>query len=708
MSIAFGFHPLAVAISLLLAALLTWWTYRRTTPPVSTLRRGTLIALRWSALSLVLLLLAEPVIRTVVHTSRIPIVAVLFDTSRSLSDSVHPGKDFSESIRQAYEQIERAVDGADVETFSFGSDVAPWIPTADSISFDGGRTDIAAALESIRSKYAGRPLRGVVLVSDGRFNTGSNPLYVAERFPAPIHTVVVGDTATYRDLRIERIATNEIGYVDREMPVQVTLHVKGFPGERVHVALSGSHMTASESDVVLPETEAEINVDLTMTPSVEGFQRFSALVDTLAGERTTANNRMSFSVRVVRRKLTVMFLAAGPSPDVAALRETLSADPDLDIDAHTQRSATEWYGGPPPQSFDSFDLVVLAGYPGRQSNPAVLESIQASAKPVLFLLDRTTDLRLVREELGAVLPATVQTIRQGFVEASPVETAVGRTHPILNLPGPIDRLPPLSYSSSRWEPTPDAKTLATVAIRGVTLDDPLLVVRSRGGTRSAAILGSGVWRWRNVPGDLSDLDEVFPELVSNLLQWLTTTSDDRPVRVTPAEELFDGADNVQFTGEIYDESLDPIPDASLTLSVTDPTGSTFDYRMEPLGNGRYARALGRLPEGSYRYHAVAEKEGLTLGADSGQFAVGELLLEFQDTQADPALMRQIARRSGGTFTHFGEISTLGDRLADLHSFDKERIAEEKQLALRRFLPILLVIVVLLSAEWIVRKRSGMV
>jgi hypothetical protein len=130
--------------------------------------------------------------------------------------------------------------------------------------------------------------------------------------------------------------------------------------------------------------------------------------------------------------------------------------------------------------------------------------------------------------------------------------------------------------------------------------------------------------------------------------------------------------------------------------------------MESAGAGTYSRGLGRLPQGTYRYRAVAEKAGVALGADSGQFAVGELLLEFQDSQADPDLMRGIARRSGGEFVHFAELASLRSEVFENASLETEQIEEESQLALRRFLPILFVIVVLLSAEWIIRKRSGMV
>ena len=72
---------------------------------------------------------------------------------------------------------------------STGSAARPPRPGAalpgDSLRFDGERTDIAAALGRVEADFAGRNLRGVVLVSDGRVTDGRNPAYLAEAVPGP-------------------------------------------------------------------------------------------------------------------------------------------------------------------------------------------------------------------------------------------------------------------------------------------------------------------------------------------------------------------------------------------------------------------------------------------------------------------------------------------------------------------------------------------
>ncbi|MEM6336731.1 MAG: hypothetical protein AAF752_09190, partial [Bacteroidota bacterium] len=296
------------------------------------------------------------------------------------------------------------------------------------------------------------------------------------------------------------------------------------------------------------------------------------------------------------------------------------------------------------------------------------------------------------------------------VEAQFDLSSAGRVHPVLNRNEPTGwrRLPPLQYSGSTWAPTPDARVLATVEVQGVPLDDPMLVVRSRNGVRSAALLGAGVWRWKNVPEDLAAVETFFPDLFSNLVEWVTTQEDRRPVRIRPVRDLFGGGERIQLTGQVYDESLNPVDGASVQIQVTQPDGTALDYQMEALGNGRYVLDAGQLPEGAYPFTATASRDGETLGSDRGQFAVGALTLEFQETRADAPLMRQIARRSQGRFFTASEASQLPAALADDGRLTPVVRTETREDELYRRAWFLALIVTLLAAEWFLRKRSGMV
>ena len=515
-------------------------------------------------------------------------------------------------------------------------------------------------------------------------------------------------------MQIRRVTTNEIAYVENELPVQIGLRAEGFSGEQVVVSLLRNGEVLGSASVRLPEGTAEVPVDLSYTPTEEGLQQLNVTVTQLSGEVTYRNNSESFTVRVLENKQRILLLGAAPSPDLATVRQLLQQDGHTEIVSYVQKGPGAFYEGPLPASLDDFDLMVLVGFPGRAAPPAALRRVAQTAKagtPLLFLLTRQTDLTAVRNNLANTFPAVPQRNRPGFDEALFVATPRGEQHPILEIPqrpASFGGLPPLLYNQSRWRPSPDARVLATIDMRGIALDDPLLVIRRRAGSRSAALLGSGTWRWKNLPDDLDAYANFWPALFSNLIQWLTTPEDDRRVRVVPVQDVFGGGEAIQFTGQVYDESLNPVGDASVTLEVTAPDSTQFPYTMEPVGNGRYVLDIGNFPEGTYSYQAAGERNDIVMGTDNGSFTVGALTLEFKETRANAALMRQIAQRSGGSFFTPEELPTLPAVLSASGTFSPVRFEEAREQELWHLPAFFLLVVLLLTTEWVLRKRSGMV
>jgi hypothetical protein len=130
--------------------------------------------------------------------------------------------------------------------------------------------------------------------------------------------------------------------------------------------------------------------------------------------------------------------------------------------------------------------------------------------------------------------------------------------------------------------------------------------------------------------------------------------------------------------------------------------------MRSLGNGRYSLDAGVLSAGRWSFEASAVRADARLGDDRGAFAVGAVADEFRHPGADPALMRQIALRSGGRpvpLDSIGDIEALLRRDGRL----EPRVVEQSVETPLLDLPLLLgLLVVGLTAEWVMRKRWGMV
>ncbi len=716
MNVSLGEHPLLLVLGLVLLGLAAWWSYRRTTPELPLLPRTALGTLRFLALALVLFLLFEPLWTREETESREPLVHVLVDASQSMSFTGGEGSTRVPDVHAQLAAIEDALSGIPHRTLFHGTAHL----LADSVTADtfaAPQTDLDAALRSVIDGVPEGALPGpVVLFSDGLYNTGANPLAVAERYPVPVIAVAHGDTLRQLDVRIQQVLFNSLSYTGSEVPIRVRIRSEGAEEQTVNVSLSRDGEVLDNTSVLSPGT-GEVVVDLSYTASEPGLQRLQVAVTRIPGEANTRNNTEEIGLQILDQRKRVLLVAGSPSPETAAWRRLLESDTDIELTTRIQKQPGQWHEGPLPDSLSTWDLFVLVGFPGRAASSGDSQRLAAAARegvPVFFIADRALDTRMLARDWGGILAVTPETPRQSWAEVSFRPDPGASTHPIFDHGQEgLDkafwqRLFPVQANETRWSVLPGATVLAGATVRGVDLDQPLLVVGRMGETRTAALLATETWRWRLVPDDLEREAAAWQRIQENILSWMYATDDERLVRVTPASVRMAEGTPIVLTGEVYDETLAPEPDASVSLLVRAADGTELPVGMQPVGDGRYTADLGRLPAGEYTYTASASVDGSILGSDRGEFVIGQQSVEFRTTQADYNLMAQLANVSGGVFIAPDRIASLREELLALSAMQTvdERIVSQNRLWQKY--PFLAVILILLTLEWFFRKRLGMV
>lgn len=715
MDLTFGLPGWYLLPCALVAAGATWWLYRTTIPDLPGAQRFLLGSLRFLALFLIAFLLLEPILQRLQKRTVEPVVGLLVDQSESmlLADSLLG--EAGVPIQQALRQLGNETDALNVRTFGFGASVSE-IPSADSLRFTHSRTDIAQALDRLRAELVNEPLAAVILVSDGLYNTGANPLHLADRYPVPVFSVAHGDSSARRDVRIDGVITNNLSYAGSEVPVQVRIRNDGVPEAPLQVTLFDGSAVIGTITTALPSPGSERMVEMAFEAAEPGLRALRVVITRYEDEVTWRNNETRFDVQVLDQKKSIFLVAGAPSPDVAAVRRLLEADDTASLTVRTQKPDGSWQEGAFPSDFDDIDLIVAVGFPGASTPPAdaarVTDAV-ASGTPMLFLMDRSLSLPGLQRSFASLLPLQPRSIRPGYMDGTIQQTPAAASHAVFDIDERRDgslwrRLPPISLSETQWEAAAGATVLATSEIRGVALPDPVLAVMRRGQVKTAALTAHGIWRWTLVPEDLESEAARFTQLMGNLVQWLYAADDDRLVRVAPVESSFAEGEPVLFRGEVYDEALRPLPDASLTLRLTSPGGQVFPYEMQPQGNGRFLMDLGALPAGSYTFEAVAAFEDAEVGTDRGAFSIGRRTLEYRQTRADFDLMRQLAARSGGSMVTSSDVSGLADAIRSASTFQPTDASSISQIRLWQRFPFLALILLFLTVEWFFRKRWGMV
>jgi hypothetical protein len=726
-----SFGPVFAAVAVALV-FLAFRLYRR---PGGEGKVALLLALRLAAIVLLALLLLEPVLALFSERSVPPRIAVLLDGSLSMSI---PFATEAAAPADAPTRAERLVDelrstdlvdglgreGA-VELYRFGSAVEP-LPDEGAIDLEprDDRTDLARALvDGVGGQR--RKTGAIVLMSDGSQNVGADPRTEARRLGVPVYAVGVGNEGPVTDVSVFDVEASGVAYLDNDVPVKARIRARGDSARDVPVYLSEGDAVLDSTRVDLPGGGKEAEVDLRYVPTDEGLHRYRVWTPAREDEISEDNNEHLFAVRVLKEKIRVLLVTARPGFDLTFLKRALESDVSLSVET-VVLSAARYPGRLGRARFPEeyaelapYDLVVLLDVgngsmaPGRFADVARFVTERGGA---LLVMGPPRAFELNGTELAGLLPFVPQgAVRARHGQILPRLTTSGRTHPVTALdPDPDvnarlwDDLPPLGVAPVFSAVRPEARVLVRGEIEGAPrVDLPLVTALETGRGRVLAVCGSPYWRWDLYLWGTGRSGDLFRRFVSRSVRWLVSRDELKQVMIRPGKSLFDGAETVVVEGQVYDDDFRPIEGADVRASVRGPLRTegerTREISLVDLGSGRYRGTLPGLPPGDYRIDGSAGLGGEELGRDESEMTVAPFSMEFEDPSPDFALLRELARESGGRFLPLEEAGTLPG-LLDLQPVTDRSVREwpfqENPL-------LFLALLGLLGSEWALRRGRGL-
>ncbi|MBI1803393.1 MAG: VWA domain-containing protein [Ignavibacteriae bacterium] len=717
LSISFGGN-LVFAILLCIAfTMLAILFYRYTLPPIPRKRRIVLLFLRALALVLLLLILFEPLLRLINRNEQKPVVAVLLDVSQSMG-MVDGAGNRADAIRRILVQkpLEKLPAAAATEYFLFSSQLSPPLSKPpDSIAFTGEVTNLSDALDGIKSRMTTDNIQAAVLISDGNYTAGKNPLYSAEALGVPLFTVGVGDTIEQKDVLIEKVTTNAVAYAETRVPVDVTVKSSGYAGENVEVRLLEGTTVLDHNVITLQSGTHEYSVRLAVEPKEEGTKRYAVDVSRLPGELTEKNNVRSFFMKVLKSKVRVVMFTGAPSPDVAAVQQALAEEEQFSVRSFVQRAPGELYGNAVTRSIlDSADCFVFVGFPSAATSSSsfrqIAEVIAQQKKPLLYIDGKLVDFTKL-QQIESILPFGWSAASQAEVEVFPSVGERQKNHPLVTFDGTFSaeswqKLPPIFKTQTSFRAKPESDVLAFVKIQNIVLTEPLVLTRSIARQKSFAVTGHGVWHWRLMAQGNNQTEQFFSLLMTNAVRWLTTNEDEKRVRIIPVKETFTTAEAVEFTGQVYDEQFRPTDNAEVIVTL-EHGKEKIEMALTAVGNGRYEGSLSGVAEGDYTYSGKAGVNGTSLGEDKGRISVGQVNVEFLQTKMDKQLLEQIAYRTGGRYFNLNEAKDLANDIVATAKLIPKELVQASEIELWNWQYFAAFLIVIFALEWFLRKRSGM-
>ncbi len=687
-------HPFVmILVALLIGAAFSYLRYSRLFKQTESRKVVLWLAFfRGFAVFLIALLLFSPWLVRQTEQIKPPIVVLLQDNSSSLiqsSDGEKIKKDWP-AIREKFAAA--FGNNAKVEMLDFSDRLY------DSISntYSGKSTALDQPLADVFERYADANLGAVVLMSDGIYNRGSHPMLEASRLRVPIYGLLAGDTVAIKDLAVGAIRSNEVVFVGNQFNVEFGIKEEGF-GQGINtnyfleeITSNGSKRLKSES--ILAKGYRKLSTLL--TAESKGIHHYRIVVEGVKGERNLSNNQRDFYVEVVDTKSRILIWAQAPHPDLAAIRQALANNPQYEIETVFS------FGNRP--DFQPYSLIITHNIPTSQEQRALLKPLLDSGKSVWFLGSKINFSLL--NGLQPIFKALPNGVIPQYVNARPASTFYSFGLPASLLPI-LNDLPPLESPDLAF-PGNNALDVALLQQIGqVATPYPLLAFGSSASCRMGFLIGEGIWRWRMSVFERNNNHEAFDELIKKSVQYLLVREDKRPLRVWTDKNLYETTEEIQFAGRLLNQSLEPVLNAEIKLTVTSSDKVKYQFKLLPDQQG-YSLSIGSLPKGNYQWTAST-----TLGKEafnsSGAFEVKETDWEGLEITARHDVLKQLAQATGGVTTPWTKAEAMADSIKKSPLFKPVYLTETDSSPLAQWWPLLLLIGMLLSVEWLVARYYGL-
>ncbi len=643
---------------------------------------------RFFSISLIAFLLLSPLIKKQTEIIQKPLIILAQDNSRSLllsKDSVFYRKEYPEAIRRFSHDLHKKFEVAEL---SFGERISNDLKT----SFTEKETDISDLFDEVNIRYANRNIGALILASDGIYNKGSNPYYAVEKVRFPVFIIAMGDTNLPRDLILKKIICNKSAFLGDKFPVEVQIEADKCRNEKTELQVMKGDEVLFTRYLQFSGDKDFRKIDIILEAKTKGLQRFKVKLKQVTGENSILNNSEEFFVDVndTRQKIAILYQA--PHPDIFAIKQALEGSTRFDVETFKLDVFD--------QQPSKYDLIILDQLPSSLGY-FNLSRITGSTVSLLYIIGTETNVDAFNAlKTGLVITSN----KTNYTETFPF---INEDFSLFNLDNDLEEVlknvPPLISPLGSYQYSPVSDILFNQKLGNVHTKVPLILFLKSEERKTGIIAGENLWKWR-----LSDYlqkgdHKVFDDLITKIIQYLSVKGDRSFFKVKVSNRFVEN-ENVEFDAEVYNESYELINKDDVNITITDEKNNSYPFILGKTDKAYYLNA-GNFPVGNYTYQATV-KTGKNVYTKKGEFIITPLNLEFLNSVADHNLLFRIAKAHDGEMFYPRDLQNLLKKIMEREDIRPVSYIQKRFIDLSGNIWLFLLIFALLSAEWFIRKRSG--
>lgn len=637
--------------------------------------------LRFITVFSLLLLLINPKFEKVTIVNEKPNLVVVVDNSESIKH-LEQDKKVEELIEQFSSNI-ALNEKFNIDFYSFGSE----FQKLDSLTFNQSQTNYASVFNNLQQIYK-QSNAPTVLITDGNQTYGRDFEFSAQQYKQPIYSVILGDTITYSDLKIQQLNVNKYAYLKNRFPVEVIAIYNGNTSVNSQLTIKRDNITVYSTNLQFSKINNSHTLNITLPSDKVGINSYSVSLSPLQTEKNIVNNTKPFALEVIDQKTNVAIVTSISHPDIGALKKS--------IESNEQRSVSVIA----PQQYinekDNYQMVIL--YQPNSTFKSVFESLDTDNKNRFIIGGTSTDWSFIN---------SIQDVfRQSITNQEENFQAIYNQNFTTFLIGDLsfDNLPPLESEFGSVVFNIPEETVLFKSINNNLVNEALLTTYENVGQRGVVLFGEGIWRWRSQSFlDTNSFNE-FDDFMGKIVQYVATSKRRNRLNVN-YESFYNGSDNIKITAQFFNKNYEFDAAANLEIVVKNIDTNTITTIPFVLQQNNYQVNLNNFSPGDYNFTVRANNGEVTF---SGNTKILDYNVEEQFLNANVSKLQRLAQNSNGQSYLVADASSILKDLVDDTRFVTVQKSNKNVVPLVDFKILLALIILSLSIEWFLRKYNGLI
>ncbi len=624
---------------------------------------------------------------------------------RSLSMSYHSNPSVGSLISGVDEIIGKLKKKMiDTKIFGFGSTLdTNWVYGEKKMQ--DGSTHFGNVMDHIKSQ-SNNKLAGSIIITDGQVNLGPEiPTKILADIK-PINILGVGNNNPFVDVAIQSIEAPPVIIKGENAELNVIVSSSGSVEQKINITLYSEKRLLGSKVISISGEGSKQNIRFMINPDHVGEMKYRVQVNALPDEINILNNKQIVAIQVLKDIYKIAIISGAPNFNTRVIKNILENNTKFSFDHFVLQP--DGYSLPLKTFWDTkYDLIIFDNHPVKMNAKEWQSYLRIFAKKIL---SQKSSLAIFKgHDTDGEVFASFLNLMGLEIEDSVIELE----------------------SEYKWELTSNWESFSPFYINKInnrkSFDYPPLFIDTKIDSTNATVLANFKVSEMDVPLLLlaeksplrfmlwtsPDLHYLYyktqntanKEFLNNILKpvflWLTRTSNEKEFYFRSGKNSYQQGEQITITGK-------PVRNTKIVNK-----GYVHVYNKESLINtkqlnydknkGIYTGQFWASESGKLDYDIELIYGEKPMIVHKGSVQVQESQIEMNNVFLNQYPLRKLAEITNGTYNHWH------DRLSTVNQISKESENKiiQSRIIFHKSKTVFFIILALLSLEWLIRRRLGM-